>query len=141
MQKLSSHPIQSRRVLLTAIHIVGHKNLIKVSNESENVQVVKVKWGIVQQIFVSTKYSDIGCEVFTRKISVILRDTLSSQMLFTTSEFNIYLLSPLGEVKQIIQYFSYYLCKLCLPYFSGNYSFLKLKREETIRGNTVLFKK
>jgi hypothetical protein len=38
MQKLSSHPIQSiRRVLLTAIHIVGHKNLIKVSNESENV--------------------------------------------------------------------------------------------------------
>ena len=67
MQKLSSHPIQSRRVLLTAIHIVGHKNLIKVSNESENVQVVKVKWGIVQQIFVSTKYSDIGCGVFTRK--------------------------------------------------------------------------
>ena len=65
MQKLSSHPIQSiRRVLLTAIHIVGHKNLIKVSNESENVQVVKVKWGIVQQIFVSMKYSDIGCGVF-----------------------------------------------------------------------------
>ena len=64
MQKLSSHPIQSRRVLLTAIHIVGHKNLIKVSNESENVQVVKVKWGIVQQIFVSMKHSDSSCGVF-----------------------------------------------------------------------------